>query len=117
MPTRANWQSMRSSATIDSTFATPASNARYSVFARSRPSAVDERVEVLGEAVVAHAAIASRGVAGDAPRLQHHDPRSLLGERKRRRQPGESGADDDDIRVALGGPLAADVNGGAVSSQ
>ena len=62
-------------------------------------------------------AVAARGLADDAARFQHRHGRAAPGQGQRRRQAGESSADDDHVGPTRHRPFGTAGERGAVSSQ
>ena len=56
-----------------------------------------QRSEIVRQAAVAMTAVAAGRLADDAARFEHGHGRAALGQRQRRRQPGEARADDDHV--------------------
>jgi hypothetical protein len=66
---------------------------------------------VLGEAVVAHAAVAAGRRVADGLRFKKHHARALLGQRQRGRTAGQAAADHCHVAVAVHGSFSGTAEG------
>ena len=108
---------MRSSATSDSTFATPASKARYSAIARSRPSAVDIEWKSCAKPLLHMPPLRPEAAPATRPASRTTTLAPFFASASAADSPVKPAPTTTTSASPAGGPLAADVNGGAVSSQ